>query len=217
MRTRYALNRRIRTCVRLMVAFYLFFQSLNMTSLRHVQTVQELSDILVLDGGRLLDESGALGHGLDAVSLDDQLVLVAGVLAGHALVHPHSADKLLAQKVPDLDQSVLLGDGAVNGEMSIHSPHLVLVAPGDSSDHVGNVGADGPDSGQLLAQTEPFFDFDGALVDLANVDVQVLEALGQSASWALDGNLASLDAANDAVGDIDGLAGVDDFHPSFLQ
>jgi len=37
------------------------------------------------------------------------------------------ADELLAQEVPDLDEAAALGNGAVDGEMSIDSSHLVLV------------------------------------------------------------------------------------------
>ncbi len=43
--------------------------------LADVETVEELSDILVLDGGGLLDEGRRLGHGLDGVAVHDQLVL----------------------------------------------------------------------------------------------------------------------------------------------
>jgi hypothetical protein len=43
--------------------------------LADVETVEELSDILVLDGGGLLDQGSGLGHGLDGVAVHDQLVL----------------------------------------------------------------------------------------------------------------------------------------------
>jgi hypothetical protein len=43
--------------------------------LADVETVEELSDILVLDGGGLLDEGRGLGHGLDGVAVHNQLVL----------------------------------------------------------------------------------------------------------------------------------------------
>ena len=60
-------------------------------------------------------------------TFNDELVLLSGVLAGDAGVHPNLPHKLLAQEVPHLHQGVVLRDGAVDGEMSIHSTHLVLV------------------------------------------------------------------------------------------
>jgi len=69
-----------------------------------VEAVQELSDILVLDGGRLLDEGCRLRDGLQGVSGDDQLVLLfLAVLALDAIVHPDASDELLAQEVTDLN------------------------------------------------------------------------------------------------------------------
>lgn len=91
-----------------------------------VEAVQELTDILVLDGGRLLDQSRRAGHGLDVDALQDQLVLLLGrVDDGHARSHVHLADVLLAQEVTDLDHAVVLGGHAVDGEMGVHGTHLV--------------------------------------------------------------------------------------------
>ena len=68
-----------------------------------VETVQKLSDVLVLDGGRLLDQGGGLRHGLDGVAGQDELVLLLlAVLALDAVVHAHLADELLAKEVPHL-------------------------------------------------------------------------------------------------------------------
>lgn len=97
--------------------------------LRDVETVQELSDILILDGGGLLDEGSRLRHGLDAVAGHDELVLlVLAVLALDTLGHAHTSDELFAQEISHLDQGAAFGDGAVNGEMGIHGTHLVFVA-----------------------------------------------------------------------------------------
>ena len=99
--------------------------------LRHVEAVQELPDVLVLDGGGLLDEGGALADGLQVVARHDELVLLLlGVLALDALVHAHAPDELLAEEVAHLDQGAGLGDGAVDGEMGVDGAHLVLVALG---------------------------------------------------------------------------------------
>merc|ERR1711988_1836670 len=44
---------------------------------------------------------------------------------------------------------------AVDGEVSIHSPHLVTESQGDSLEKVLDVRADGPDGSQLLLLTKP--------------------------------------------------------------
>ena len=68
----------------------------------------------------------------------------------------HLPDELLAQEIPDLDQSSSLTDGAVDGEMSIDRPHLVQVALGHAVDHVLDVRAHRPHGCQFLLATEPF-------------------------------------------------------------
>merc|ERR1712071_202529 len=86
-----------------------------------VEAVKELPDILVLHGGRLLDEGGRLGHALDGVALDNQLILlILAVLNCDTRVHPHLPDELLSKEVTDLNKSASLGDGAVDWEMRIH-------------------------------------------------------------------------------------------------
>ena len=52
-------------------------------------------------------------------------LLGLAVLDYDALGHPDLPDVLLAEEVPDLDEGAGLGDGAIDGEMSIHGPHLV--------------------------------------------------------------------------------------------
>ena len=97
--------------------------------LANVESIQKLSDILVLDCCGLLDKGGGLGNSLDGVSLEDQFVLLSlGVLNGDTLMHPHTSDELLSQEVSHFNQGSSLWDGAGNGEMSVHSSHLVLVS-----------------------------------------------------------------------------------------
>ena len=87
----------------------------------------------------------------------------------------------------------------------------------DTNYHVGDVGADGPDSSQLFAETEPLLNFEGLLVNLRDVDLQVAEALHQLAPWALNGHGASLHAALDPVRDGDVLTDVDSLHPENVE
>ena len=85
----------------------------NVAPLRDVQTVQELTDILVLDEARLLDISRGLRDILDAVA--GQLDLVLDTLGGldrDTLLHGNVADDLLAQEVSNTRTSVI-GHGLV--------------------------------------------------------------------------------------------------------
>ena len=47
----------------------------NVTSLTHIQAVQELPDILVSHSADLLDVGGGLGNGFEAVASELQLIL----------------------------------------------------------------------------------------------------------------------------------------------
>ena len=95
--------------------------------LADIQTVQELTDILVPDSGGPLDLGSRLGNILNIVALKDQLILHGlAALNSNTLLHLDTSDVLLTQKVSDLNEGALLADGAVNGEMGIYGSHLVL-------------------------------------------------------------------------------------------
>jgi hypothetical protein len=184
----------------MMVLVKLVVALLHCGLLRDVETVEELSDILVLDGGRLLDEGCGLRDCLDGVSGDDELVLLfLAVLALDSIVHANAADEFLAQEVTDFDQAASLRDGAIDGEMSVDSAHLVLVAVGDALDQVLDVRADSAHGGQLLLLAEPFLNLEGLLVWHVDVDGQVSEGLGQGSAGSLDGNDPGLDADVNAL------------------
>lgn len=105
------------------------FVGYNVALFRDVDAIQELPDILILDSGRLLDQCCGLTDGLDGVSSQDQFVfLLLGVFALDTIVHSDAARIFLAQKVTDFDQGAAFGNGAVDGKVSVHGPHLVLVA-----------------------------------------------------------------------------------------
>merc|ERR1719219_135153 len=181
--------------------------------LRDVEAVQELPDVLVLDVSGLLDEGGGLRDGLHGVPGQDQLVLLAfAVLTGHTGVHAHLPDVLLSEEVPDLNESSLLTDGAVDGEMSVHSPHLVHEAHSDSLDHVLDVATDSSDGRQLFLLSEPLLDLEGALVDHVDVHCQVTELLLQGAPGSLHRDLAGLHRHVHLIGDSHHLGTVNILH-----
>uniref|UniRef100_B9GJJ9 Uncharacterized protein n=1 Tax=Populus trichocarpa TaxID=3694 RepID=B9GJJ9_POPTR len=65
---------------------------------------------------------------------------------------------LLAEKVPDLDSSVAVSDGSVDGKVSIHKPHLVSVPLGNPSNQVLHVAQGSPDSSTGLSCCKPGID-----------------------------------------------------------
>lgn len=113
----------------------------NVTLLGNVQTVQELSDVLVADLANLLDIGSALRHALQRVTRQDKLILlVLRQLDIDAFLHDDSADNLLADKVSDLHlpQTGLftLVQVHVDGEMCVNIAHFIFEALGDADDHV---------------------------------------------------------------------------------
>lgn len=202
---------------------------LDVAPLGNVDTVQELTDILVANAADLLDVGGGLGDSLDGVALEDELVLdVLGGLDLNTLTAGDAADELLAQEVtahivsiPDFSQSrlivprsswcsipdlnnpkagvVVLVKVDVDGEMGVDVTHLVLEALGDTNDHVVDERAHGAESGDVLAGTVVHLDLNGVGIGLLEGDGQVTKVLLEDAAGALDGDLASLDVNLDCT------------------
>jgi hypothetical protein len=161
----------------------------NQSLLAHVDTVQELSDILVLDLGDLLDLRAVDAEVLNAVALEDDFVLDLRAVNGDSLDHLHSADDLLSQEVADLDQVLGVRDVNVDGEMRVDELHLVLEALGDTNHHVLDVGDNGSLHSVLLGSSKPHLDGD-LLRSLISVDISRdgFEAAGQRSAGALHGD-----------------------------
>ena len=83
--------------------------------------------------------------------------------------------------LPDLDlivaSLVVLLKVDVDGEMRIDITHLVLETLGNTDDEVVDVGADGTESGNVLARTVMNLDSNDVLLGLREVDCQVIEVL----------------------------------------
>ena len=104
------------------------------------------------------------------------VLLLGGKLGLDADGELNSADEFLTQEVADLDQTAVILDAHVDGEMSVDRAHLVLKTVRDTLkmcsvgqirrfqqnkiylDHVLDVSAHGADRRQLLALAEPFAD-----------------------------------------------------------
>jgi len=189
----------------------------NVATLRDVETVQELSDILVADSADLLDVGSGLRDLLEIVTGELELVLdVLGSLDIDTVGQDDATDDLLAQEVSDLNLHavglVVLLEVDVDGEMGVDVAHLVLVALGDTDDHVVDESADGTESGDVLAGTVVHLDGDNILLGVRERDGQVREILLEDTTGAGDGDLSGLDVDLDTVGNGDCLLRVNVLH-----
>jgi len=189
----------------------------DVTALRHVQTVQELSDILVADLADLLDIGGTLGDVLERVSGQLELILlVLRRLNLNTGPHDNPSYELLADEVSDLHLPavglLVLLQVDVDGEMGIYVAHLVLVSLGDTDDQVVNQGADSSESSDALAGAVVELDLDDILLGVREADRQVAERLCELASGTLNKNVPVLDGDLDALGDGELFLRVDVLH-----
>ena len=161
------------------------------TLLRDVDTIEELTQILLADVGSTLDLSGGEGDESNVVTTELDLILdVGGTDVLDTLGDDDLTDALLSEEVTDLDGVAVKGD--VDGEMRVDESHLVEEAAGDTDDHVVDVRADGTDAGELGTLGEPKVNAD-LLADLLQVHVDVLEVAGEFTAGSLDGDATSLD------------------------
>ena len=152
-----------------------------------------LTDILVSDTADLLDIGGALGHILQGVTGELELVLdVGGGDDVDAGAGRNAANELLTQEVADLDVgaaglSVLL-EVDVDGEMGVDVAHLVQEATGNTDDQVVDDGADGAEGSNTLASTVVQLDRDDVLLGATEGNGDVGQVLDELATGALDGH-----------------------------
>lgn len=185
-------------------------------TLGNVDTVQELTDILVLDEARLVDGGRGAGSQVDVGSLNDDLILGHLGLANAGVITEHidGANDLLTQEVTDLDTLAAVNDGNVNGEMGIDQTHAVTITLGGTGDHVVDVGADGTEARNLLGETIVQGNLDLlAIVDLVDGDRQVTEVTLEGVTvGTLNGDTTRVNLDRDPLGDVDSLLGADDLH-----
>eukprot|EP00405_Crypthecodinium_cohnii_P016175 CAMPEP_0206451454 /NCGR_PEP_ID=MMETSP0324_2-20121206/19350_1 /ASSEMBLY_ACC=CAM_ASM_000836 /TAXON_ID=2866 /ORGANISM="Crypthecodinium cohnii, Strain Seligo" /LENGTH=203 /DNA_ID=CAMNT_0053921337 /DNA_START=192 /DNA_END=804 /DNA_ORIENTATION=- len=158
-----------------------------------VDAVQELSDIFVLDQAGLANEGGRSGGEVDVGACDDQLILgLSTLLHLDALQHVDDAHSLLAEEIPQLASGAVVGDGGVDGKVSVHEAHAVLVLLHDAVEQVADVAANRAEHGKLLGFGEVHSGADLlSVVGQVQLDRKVLEVTLQGAELA--GDLAILD------------------------
>lgn len=157
---------------------------------RHVDTIKELTDILVAHQHRQMNLRGYPSHlhtnhtrnrhSLDIISLKNDLILLSIRLRhSHSLLHGDVTHSLLSEEVTNLHLLSLLVDGYVDGEVSVHKTHLVTISVSHASDHVADVRADCPYHRNVLVESEPEI-HDHSIALLANVHKLVGEVTVQS-------------------------------------
>ena len=123
----------------------------------------------------IVHHGGGAVHQLDVVSRDDELVLdCLRALNLATREHVDDANALLAQEVTNLDTLSSLRDVDVDREMRVHETHHRLEPEGDTGDHVLDVGARGPDLGELdlLAGVAVNLEYGLVLLVLGDVHVE---------------------------------------------
>ena len=134
----------------------------NKALLRHVDTIQKLTDILVAGNARLVDKSARARHIFDRVAADFNLILhVSRADDFYTRGHVDDTGTLLTQKVTDFHSGAIIGQIHVKGKMGIDEFHLVQVALGHTSDHVGNVRTNGANLRLLAGISQPTVDNQG--------------------------------------------------------
>lgn len=166
----------------------------NSVALGDVDTIQELTNILVTDTASLLNVGSGLGDIFKIVTSDNQLILLGRrSFTADTFTHLDLESHLLTQKVADLDSVVGTIHNNVDGKVSIHITHLVLEALGDTSDHVVDNRANSTDSSNMLTSTVVDSEEKSVLVGKLDLNVQVTQVLGQSATGTSDSNETRLD------------------------
>jgi len=162
---------------------------------RDVDTVQEFSDILVLDEGGLMDKSAGKRNVVKIVSFNGDFVLNIFLLGDlNVTEHINLSGEFLTNEILDFNSLVVLADVGVDWEMCVSKSHFISVASGDTGDHVSDMGSNGDAAGLLLSSGEPHLELKDFLLlfveTLHDIKAHMFEILLKSTSGALDGEFS---------------------------
>jgi hypothetical protein len=176
-----------------------------------VDTIEELTDILVLDEAKLVDLSGLLRNVFNGVAFKDELILGnlnVGTVDLNGGADFLLADALLTQEVTDFDGLTFNGD--VDREVSAGEAELIAEALSNTSDQVLDGGEASVDASQISAATEPADDGELRFLGVdADIQVQVREVLRKGTTGALNGEVATLAGDGNTSGDGELADGLD--------
>lgn len=112
----------------------------------------------------------------------------------------------LAKEVSDLDPGVATVDRSVDRKVSVHKSHLVTIPLGDTSYKVLHVREGSTDRRHGAARTKPRIHLQLLTAfDQLEIEVEVLEAASQLATWPLDGHDLGVDLHGDPLGNVHGF------------
>jgi hypothetical protein len=200
------------------------FLGLNEALLGNEDTIKELTLILISDVDGLADTGAAERDGGVIEAFENEFILdINGESDGDSGNHVNVLDLLTSEEVLDINARSILGDGAVNGEMSMDGSHLVHVAFGDTDAHVLNVGLESVDGTSLLVTTEPHADSEvvsGSLFgtsSLGSLDlaVKVREVLGNLSSGSGNNDNSGLDGTGNTFGNKNPVLSQQSLHDNY--
>lgn len=180
-----------------------------------VDTIQELSNILVSDSTDLLDISTGLGNGFDRVTFDNQFILLGSRQgSGDTFWDQHLSDSSFTQEVSDFNEllGVFVDDVDVDWEMRVNESHLVLVTDSNTLDQVGDQRLDGSQGGDVLSVTVVDVKLDFSVGNLFEGNVDVLQFLNKGTSWTSDSDNSGLDLDSDTFWNGNNFGGLDVLH-----
>ena len=176
-----------------------------------VDTVEEGTQILVLDDGRLLDAGADLRDFFEVNALKGEVVLFF-FLSGDedTFGSVNSLVDLETEEVLNFESLASVEHVDDDREVRVSEDHAELVADGDSGDHVADDASDGTKHCVSLLLLEPHAEPKSGLVGflcvlLADLEGNVAEALGEFAERALDCDCAGFDVDGDSIWDFEFL------------
>merc|ERR1719199_796958 len=173
----------------------------------NVNTIKELTDILVFAEARLANEGCRPRYKIDVSASEYKLVLHGCTLLDcHAGQKVDNTYKLLAQVIADFYNLSTLRNICVDGEVRIHKPHLVLELLFYTIEEILDVAANTSKSCDLLGLRKVHARFDGVgFLVVPQLDWKVLEVTLESSMLAFHLHLLALDSDGAARRDLHGL------------
>ena len=80
---------------------------------------------------------------------------------------------LLAEEISDFNGLIVVGNAGVDGEVSVHEPHLVAVALGDAGDEIVDVAEGGANGGGGFPRAKPCLDLELLLAVLVGDQLKI--------------------------------------------
>src|SRR3989338_1978789 len=202
----------------LVILIFVFNFFVYESSFTDVNTVQELTDILVLNKSSKMDSSSGVGNEFQVVTGDLNFVLLTCNFNNNTFSHVDLSDSLFTQEVSDFNILLVIRNLTVDWEMRIDKSHLVFVSLSNTNNHVLYMSSNSSDERAFLSVTVELLNdnlsewsFFSWLFN-KDIELNMLEVSGQCTSWTSNNNTSSLDGDGDTLWDLDCFLNVKIFH-----